>query len=132
MDTLLVLSGDPAVGSLLRQTLDEFVLLEAASAEQALRLFIDRDRQIDLLITGLMLPTSSGIHVALILRIELPDLPVVLTSRYSVSGWNNRDFADLKRLGSKALEILKEPFDAQALATAVQNLMRMPHPQSCV
>jgi CheY-like chemotaxis protein len=45
---------------LLRRTLTEYNLLEAATAEEALQLFARHDPHVDLLLTDVTLPTSSG------------------------------------------------------------------------
>ena len=77
MKTLLVLEDNPALMMFLRLTLEPYDLIEASTAEQALRLFAERGRQVDLLIADLHLPKSSGIQVAMILRSEIPNLPVL-------------------------------------------------------
>jgi len=126
METLLVLEDDPAVMGLLRHMLSGFSLIEATTAEQALRLFADHNRRIDLLVADVTLPTSSGIQVALLLRFEVPSLPVVLTSGYPVSAWCPQDSAGLERLGSRSLEILQKPFQAQTLLNTLRTLIRTP------
>jgi hypothetical protein len=65
------------------------------------------------------LPIGSGIQVALFFRPEVPDLPVILTSGYPVSGWSVRNSADLKTLGSKSVVILRKPFQAQILSNTI-------------
>ena len=120
MKTLLVLEDDPSVMMILRLMLEQYTLIEASTAEQALRLFTDHGRKIHLLVADVTLPTSSGIHVALLLRSEVPDLPVILTSGYPVSAWNDRDSADLERLGSNPVAILQKPFQSQVLLKAVR------------
>jgi CheY-like chemotaxis protein len=123
LKTLLVLEDDPAVMMILRLMLEQYSLIEASTAEQALRLFTDCGRNIDLLFSDVTLPTSSGIQVALLLRSEVSDLPVILTSGYPVSNWSDRDSADLERLGSKSVAILKKPFQGEALSDAVRKLI---------
>jgi hypothetical protein len=44
------------------------------TAEQAVRLFVDHGRQIDLLVADVALPRRSGIYVALLLRAEIPQV----------------------------------------------------------
>ncbi|HUK16122.1 MAG TPA: response regulator [Bryobacteraceae bacterium] len=126
MKTVLILDDEFAVMKLLRHMLRRYDLLEAATAETALRLFADRNRQIDLLLADVTLPISSGIQVALLLRSEIPALPVILTSGYPVSGWSDRDCTDLERLGAHSLAILTKPFQAQVLSDAVRELMEAP------
>jgi CheY-like chemotaxis protein len=122
MKTLLVLEDNPAVMTVLRVTLEQYSLVEASTAEQALRLFTESARKIDLLIADVTLPTSSGIQVALLLRSNIPNLPVILTSGYPVGAWSDRDSADLERLGSRSVAILQKPFQFQGLLKAVCDL----------
>ena len=126
MKTVLVLEDKSSLMNLLRHMLKQFSLIEATTAEQALRLFIEHGRQVDLLVADLTLPTSSGILVALLLRAEIPDLPVILTSGYPVSDWTGRDYTDLQRLGSTSVELLSKPFQTQVLSDAVRKLIEAP------
>ena len=123
MKTLLLLDDDPSVMRLLRCMLEQYTLVEAGNAEQAIRLFSAHGSQVDLLVADLKLPTSSGIQVALLLRSEVPDLPVILISGYPVSAWSDRDSADLEVLGSKSVKILLKPFQVQELSKAVRELL---------
>ncbi len=123
MKTLLLLEDDPFVMMILRLVLEQYSLIEASTAEEALRLFTDGGRKIDLLVADVTLPTSSGIQVALLLRKRTRTLPVILTSGYPVSAWRDRDSADLKRLGSRSVAILPKPFQGKALSDAVRDLI---------
>jgi two-component system cell cycle sensor histidine kinase/response regulator CckA len=126
MKTLLVLEDEPFLMKLLRHTLKHYSLIEAASAEEALLLFIDHDHRVDLLVADLTLPTKSGIQVALLLRSKIPGLPVILTSGYPISGWSNRDSADLRKLGASSVAILQKPFLGQQLLAAIEDLTGWP------
>jgi CheY-like chemotaxis protein len=120
--TILVLEDNASVMMVLRLILESYSLIEAGDAEQALRLFTDHGRKIDLLVADVTLPTSSGIQVALLLRSRIPTLPVLLTSGYPVGAWNDRDSADLERLGSRSVAIIQKPFQSQGLLKAVCEL----------
>ncbi len=122
MKTLLVLEDESSLMKLIRHMLTQYNLIEAPSAEQPLRLFGAHGRQVDLLVADVTLPTSSGIQVALLLRSEVPDLPVILTSGYPVKSWSDTDSSDLERLGSNGVTILSKPFEAKALLNAVREL----------
>jgi CheY-like chemotaxis protein len=126
MKTLLVLEDEPSVMKLLRYTLRDYRLLEATSAEEALRLFIAHDYGVDLLVADLTLPTKSGIQVALHLRSKVPDLPVILTSGYSPANWSERDCADFRRLGEVSLAVLQKPFVGNKLLDAICDLTGSP------
>jgi two-component system cell cycle sensor histidine kinase/response regulator CckA len=78
MKTLLVLEGEPDVMEFLRDVLRQYTVIEATNAEQALCLFREHGRQPDLLVADVTLPARSGIQVALLLRVAIPDLPVIL------------------------------------------------------
>jgi CheY-like chemotaxis protein len=128
MKSLLVLEVEPSVMKMLRHTLKEYNIIEASTAEQALQRFQDNARQIDLLLADVTLETSSGIHVALILRSQIPQVPVILTSANPVGGWSDRDSTDLRRLGWRSLAILQTPFQAKMLLDAVCELVGTARP----
>jgi len=126
MTSILVLEDEAYLMKLLRKILKEHTVLEAATAEEAIRIFKDNSSSVALLIADVSLPVGSGIQTALILRSQVPDLPVILTSGYPASSWSVRDFADLGRLGSDSVSILQKPFQPAVLLHAVRNLVRAP------
>jgi CheY-like chemotaxis protein len=124
MKTILVVDDEVVLLKLLGSVLKkQYSVIEAVTAEQALRLFIDHGRHVDLLLADVTLPTSSGIQVARLLRSAIPRLPVILISGYPVSAWSARDSDDLDRLGSNSVAILEKPFQADALLNAVRELI---------
>ncbi len=129
MRTILILEDEPVLRWFLRRMLKQYSLIEAASAEEALQLFADRDRQIDLLLADVTLPKSSGVQVALLLRLEIPNLPIILTSGFPVGNWSDEDSADLAKLGSNFVEVLQKPFGAAVLSNAVFKLIGEPQPE---
>jgi CheY-like chemotaxis protein len=126
------LEGEPVVRELLRRSLEDFSLIEAATVEQAIRLFLARGRQVDLLVADVTLRVSSGTLVALLLRSEIPNLPVILTSGYPVSVWSDRTSAELDRLGPDSVEIVEKPYRAQALSNIVRELIGEPQPEKAM
>src|ERR1035437_5257585 len=122
--TILVLEDESMLLKLLGLVLSQdYCVLKASTAEQALSLFIEHSRQVDLLVADLSLPKSSGILVALLLRSVIPGLPIILTSGYPVNSWCERDAADLHRLGSTSVVVLQKPFPSQALLKTVRELI---------
>jgi len=120
--TILVLEDEPPVMDVLRRVLKGYAIWEATSAEQALARFLDNHRHIDLLFSELALRVSSGIYVALLLRSEVPDLKVILASRYPPWVWNS-DFGDVARLGDKAVAILPKPLVPEQILETVQGFI---------
>ena len=108
---------------LLRHTLSQYHVVEATTADEALRLFAERGRHVDLLIADVTLPTGSGLRVAFFLRTEIRYLPVILTSGYPVSSWSRTDTLDLHRLGSTSVAFLEKPFQAEELLRLVKQLL---------
>jgi len=123
MKTILVVEDESAAMESLRNILKEYNVIEALNAEQALSLFSQYGRHVDLLVSHVMLPRSSGIQIALLLRSEIPDLPVLLTSSYPVSDWTGREYTDLLRLGSTSVALLAKPFQIQGLLNMVRELL---------
>jgi DNA-binding response OmpR family regulator len=69
VNTILVLEDEPSVRKHLRRMLKRYGLIEASGAEQALQLFLEHERKIGFLVADVTLPKSSGIQVALLLRL---------------------------------------------------------------
>ena len=128
MKTILVLEDEPSLVKQWRHalTLDGYVIWEAGNAEDAIRRFLDANRQIDLLLADVALPVSSGILVALLLRAEIPGLRVVLTTRDPLTTWQARDTADFERLGSDSVIVLQKPFKSQTLLNSIRELTGAP------
>ena len=129
MKTILILEDEPALMALFRAVLSGYTILEASTAEEALRVFLEHDRKLDLLIADVVLRVGSGIsgiHVALLLREANSNLSILLTSGYPRSLWNDPDGADLKRLGSDSVAILQKPFSPATLLRHVYDSIGPP------
>jgi response regulator RpfG family c-di-GMP phosphodiesterase len=123
VNVILLLEDDPLVMAYMRRILKQYKVIEAATAEEAFRLFNERGRQVDLLVANLTLPTSSGIEVALALRTELSNLPVIVTSGFPAGIWSRRNTAGLGRLGSDFVAIIEKPIQAQVFMNTVSRLL---------
>ena len=124
--TILLLEDEPALMKLLAHALGAYDVIEATTADEALRLFAERGRHVDLLIADVTLPTGSGLRVAFFLRSEIQNLPVILTSGYPVSSWSKTDTVDLQRLGSTSVAFLQKPFQPRELTRLVEKLLGTP------
>jgi DNA-binding NtrC family response regulator len=114
--------------ALLRKILNRYNLIGATTAEQAVRLFAEHNRQVDPLITDLTLPICSGIQAAMLLRLENPTLPVIVTSGDPVSAWTAREAVNLEQLG--AATVLSKPFRSQEVLNAVRELIESVPPEA--
>lgn len=85
------------------------------SAEAALRLLAEGTR-IDLVFSDIVMPGAiDGVGLAIEIRSQYPDLPVVLTTGYS----------DAAQAAPSYLRILRKPFDTDALKNFIQNVMEV-------
>ena len=125
MKTILLLEDEPSLLDLLGRVLMRrgYFIMEAALAEEAIRLFRDNGRRIDLLIADVTLPNISGVWVASLLRQEAPGLGVILTSGYPLDAWKDQDSSYLRRFEPGSIRILLKPFPSQTLLDAVSELI---------
>jgi CheY-like chemotaxis protein len=132
MITILVLDDESIVLRLLCYLLQcyGYGTVGAGNAEEALLRFHDSHDRVDLLIADVSLPQGSGIQVALTLRAERPDLPVILTSGYPGGAWNTPDRALLQKLGPDSVSILQKPFGPQVLLSTIRELTGSGHSEA--
>jgi len=135
VSTILILDDEAAIRMLLRLTLVPLghVLLEAATAEEALRCFEGLDAGIDLVIADVHLPMGpSGVRVALQLRSLRPCLRIIMTSGFPPSLWDDEDAAEFGEIRSASVVTLLKPFHAADLLQAVYLLLGLPMVMSTV
>jgi CheY-like chemotaxis protein len=88
-----------------------FVVLEASSAEEALRL-VERGEHFDVLVTDHLMPGMTGVDLAHAVRAHLPGKPVLIISGFAES---DGIASDLPRL--------TKPFRQAELAATVAGLL---------
>jgi CheY-like chemotaxis protein len=115
--TLLVAEDDPAVRKLLCHFLEAagFRVLGAPGPVEALRL-ASQAGHIDGLVTDLLMPDMSGRELALKLRAERPELPVLFVSASAEADLLSGELA-------READFLPKPFDRGGLLRAVHRLM---------
>jgi len=87
-------------------------VLEATSAKRALEM-IRSEIRIDLVITDQAMPAMTGSDLAATIRIERPELPVILAT----------GFAELPPEADEGLPKLAKPFGQQQLADAIARIV---------
>src|SRR5579864_365718 len=77
--TILVVDDEPEVLNLVKLTLEAagYPVLVASNGQQALALFKNRSHSIDLLLTDINMPDTSGLELACQASETLPHLPVM-------------------------------------------------------
>jgi CheY-like chemotaxis protein len=131
MKSILVLDDEFKLLKLVCRLLQRhgYSTLEAGNADEALRLFHDHHGEVELFIADICLPTGSGIQVAMDLRVDLPDLRILLVSGYPQNAWSVRDSALFRALGSHLVSILQKPFTPQILMNRIDRLIGAARPE---
>lgn len=117
--TILLVDDHPAVLQFLKQLLERtgFTVLAAASAAEAMA-FERQGHAIDLLLSDVQMPGTTGLELADALARLRPGLEVVLMSGYPAS--MNGDTRDPR------WRFVEKPFTAAALVLAVQQMLAQP------
>jgi len=118
-ETVLLVEDDDSLRALTERILHRrgYVVLSAATAAEAIRLAATHDR-IDLLLTDVVMPDSSGPEIAVALRRQHPALPVVYMSGYAES-----ILATRTELPAGAT-LLHKPVSAHQLLSTIPRVMK--------
>jgi two-component system cell cycle sensor histidine kinase/response regulator CckA len=118
-ETILLVDDETAISRPIGRFLqaEGYVVLTAATPEEALRIFQDHGGRIDLLLTDVVLPGSGGIALAAAIQKTEAGLRVLYMSGHTES--------DLIRRGvsSDSLAFLAKPFSLAELGAAVREVL---------
>lgn len=116
--TILIVEDEDEVRKVLRLTLQlqGYAVLAAPTAAAALELDLT-GAAIDLLLTDVVLPESSGPELARALRSSIPELKVIYMSGYS------EELLQTHGLSSYDAAFLAKPFSSVELGKKVQQLL---------
>jgi PAS domain S-box-containing protein len=117
--TVLIVEDDPQVRALSRRLLAAagFRVLEAEDASTALAVWTEHHRQIDVVLTDLVMPGMGGQELAKALRVERPKIPVVFMSGYSA------DIAGTELRLSPEERFVAKPFTRGELLDALRQAL---------
>ncbi|MGC4121498.1 MAG: response regulator [Myxococcales bacterium] len=125
-ETLLLVEDEETLRKMARRALEQrgYTVLEAGSGEQALEVAGAFDRDIDGLVTDLVMPGITGRVLAERLRQKRPTLKVLYVSGHSP------DALAPGSLVAEGAEFLPKPFEPDQLAATVRRLLDQPMPGS--
>lgn len=117
--TLLVVEDDTAVRMLMKRVFERagYTVLLASHGEEALELARTHGPGIDALVTDVIMPGMGGGELARRLRLERPELRVLIVSGYAAGALRQQD------LIGAADAFLQKPFTPQALVEKLQSAM---------
>ena len=116
---LLLVEDDPHVQRIVRNILSRsgYVVLAAGGAEEALGLAEEESHKIDLLLSDLVMPGTSGREVAEQIRALRPDISILYMSGYT-------DDAVIRRGVLEAgMAFIQKPFGAEDLARRIREVL---------
>ncbi len=118
-ETLLLVEDDPALLTLAEEMLKEldYRVLAANSPEEAITLATHHSGRIDLLITDVIMPRTTGRDLAKQLHQLLPDLGVLFMSGYTTNVIAHRGILD------KGVFLIQKPFSRKELAAKVREVL---------
>jgi len=117
--TILVVEDDDQVRALVRTLLtsDGFRVIDARTGAEGLRLALEFDDRIDLLLSDMLLPEISGFDVAAQVKSRYPDMKVIL-----MTGWVEGEIVQrcVSELGAAFLD---KPFAPAKLRQMVREML---------
>lgn len=119
--TILLVEDEDAVRVFAARALKNkgYTILEARTGEQAVEILHDA-KSLDLLITDMMMPGMDGGTLARLVKVERPEVRVILISGYS------EEVARGDVLDSPDIHFLPKPFSLGQLASKVKEVLALP------
>jgi two-component system, cell cycle sensor histidine kinase and response regulator CckA len=120
-ETLLVVEDERVVRALIVRSLTGlgYQCVEAGNGDEAL-LVLQQQKHIDLVITDVVMPGTSGGDLGWLLADRYPDLPVLYTSGFADNDVVRRGLLDVGR------PFLQKPFAPRELARKVREVLESP------
>ena len=122
-ETLLVVEDDAGVRETLVRALRVlgYRVLMATNGQEAMNLWRDQGRQIDLLLTDMVMPEGlTGLELAERLSAEKPDLKVVISSGYSAT------LVQMGKSSARGIVYLPKPYDMAQVGAILRHCLDAP------
>jgi two-component system cell cycle sensor histidine kinase/response regulator CckA len=119
-ETILVVEDEAPLRELVKELLEQngYKVLEASSGAHALEMWQQHGRQVDLVLTDIMMPGGiSGRQLGERLLSERPDLKVIYTSGYSL------EVAGQDFVLESGVDFLQKPYQPDTLARVVRECL---------
>lgn len=116
--TILLVEDEETVRRVIERLLEKlgYRVLAAADAEEAIEIFRERDHELDLVLTDVVMPGLTGVEMAEVLKEQRPDMKFLFTSGYTS-----------KELGSNPEAppepFLPKPFSMDDLSRSVRDAL---------
>jgi len=124
--TIVIIDDDSTTRKVLQWVLERhgFVVVAVSDAEEAIGLCREPQLAVAAMIADVRLRSRmTGIDVAMAVRREFPDLPVLIISGTPPQGWAEQDRAVFEELLKNRADFLDKPFTAGMLAEKIAALV---------
>ena len=123
-ESVLIVEDEPEILKIMMNILRDqgFTVLAAGDAEEAMCVADQVGKQLDLLITDIVLPKMNGIQLSRLLQASKPDLKVILMSGYSEDAIGQSGLTENDNL------FITKPFTISSLLIAVRSALYSSHP----
>jgi len=118
-ETVLLVDDEPTMRETVGEVLTSmgYTVLEAADGDQALQLFKEKQQDIDLVISDIVMPVMGGIEAVQQMRLLNGSLPVVLMTGYD----KNQSVASTDQIDGAV--VLSKPFSFDLLSHTLRTLL---------
>lgn len=119
--SVLVVEDQPELHALIARVLrpQGYRLLEATSAEEALEILAQRSGEVDVLLSDVVMPGTSGLELAAYVRANHPRIRILLMSGFGgANRWQGQP-------SLSSTELLAKPFTPQHLIDAIRRTLAM-------
>ena len=118
-ETILLVDDEDIVITVGKAMLEKlgYCVITAQSGEQAVKIASETENKIDLMILDLIMPGMDGSKTFNKIREIRPDLPVILSSGYSING----QAADVLKRGANSF--IQKPFDLSRLLQVTRKIL---------
>jgi len=120
MESVLVVDDEPGVRQFASRVLREagYGVKEAADGMDALRLIRTEMRDLDAVVSDIVMPRMNGVELLQSLSLERPRLPVILMSGYGSEQLNSRGIVS-------PCGVLAKPFPPELLLAEVKRCIQL-------
>jgi CheY-like chemotaxis protein len=126
-ETILLVEDEESLREMTRRMLagNGYLVFAASSAEDAVRVAAEPEREIDLLLTDMVMPGMLGPEVAARVRAVHPAVPVLFMSGYA------QPILDAQGLAGRDFDLVEKPFTEAILLSRVRQAIgvRVPRPR---
>jgi len=118
-ETILLVDDDDALRNTIREALEslDYKVIEAVDGEQALQVFNNRSKEINIIITDVVMPKMGGFDFIKSVRVLNQNIPVIYITGYDGGSVQLKDPSDMKFSC-----IVNKPFSIPALSHAIREM----------